>query len=263
MRAELADDVLLHDLDSDVDLNRTVCAFSASPDRVLGKLRRLAGLVLPSIDLTRHVGSHPRLGALDLCTLAAIEEGGEEEAAAIGRVMADWLASEHGVAVFFGPGLAEEARETRLAAMRERGFGTLLGREIQPDVGPDRADPRLGLSFVSVVPLVPKVALRLHTLDIEGTRSLVNFAEDRRLEGEARLSGIDLAAYPLASRGQVRLEVTVGLPEVASVDSALAWLLTEIGRRRWRVAENRVVGAIRPRHAQRATRTRVRSEQIV
>src|SRR5579863_1145165 len=59
--------VTIHFLESDIDHNRTVSAFSGIPEELLSAVDAMAAEAFESIDLTHHIGVHPRIGALDVC----------------------------------------------------------------------------------------------------------------------------------------------------------------------------------------------------
>jgi|GEM_PF-508183 len=59
--------VTVHYAESDIDHNRTVTAFSGTPTNVQTTLLGLAEIILPSVNLQRHTGVHPRIGGLDVC----------------------------------------------------------------------------------------------------------------------------------------------------------------------------------------------------
>src|ERR1041385_4881036 len=74
-REELeGDQVTLHYLQSDLDHNRTVSAFSGEEETVFSTLERLCELAFDRIDLNHHVGVHPRIGALDVCPFVPLPE---------------------------------------------------------------------------------------------------------------------------------------------------------------------------------------------
>lgn len=62
-----AGSVVNHYCESDIDHNRTVTAFSGEDSHVRDVLLELCEAAFSTIDLRRHVGVHPRVGALDVC----------------------------------------------------------------------------------------------------------------------------------------------------------------------------------------------------
>ena len=68
------DGIEVVDIDSDKDHNRTVFTYKGSPDNVLEATKRLAKKAVELIDMTKHKGSHPRMGAVDVVPFIPVRE---------------------------------------------------------------------------------------------------------------------------------------------------------------------------------------------
>src|SRR5437763_139545 len=95
----------LVDVHSDVDHHRSVFTFVGSPDTVERAALALARLAIELIDLRRHAGVHPRLGAVDVVPFVPLGGLPMTEAIATAQRMGRALAADTGVPVF----LYEEA----------------------------------------------------------------------------------------------------------------------------------------------------------
>src|SRR6478672_6098302 len=80
--------VTLHYCEADVDQNRTITAFSGDADVVVDMVMRLAFACFDTIDLTKHVGTHPRIGALDVCPLVLTTAEGQTKQAVLMNALA-------------------------------------------------------------------------------------------------------------------------------------------------------------------------------
>jgi len=76
-------EVSVHYAASDYDHNRTVTAFSGTPAALEDALIRMAELVFGWVDLRGHDGVHPRVGALDVCPIVALDPDDLLEAKAL------------------------------------------------------------------------------------------------------------------------------------------------------------------------------------
>ena len=151
----------IHFLKGDVDHNRTVSAFSGSAEQVRAWLTKLAELALPSIDLNRHLGCHPRIGALDVCPFISYDPG-EEGFGDWVRSCGQELSERFELPVF----LYEKSASGRaLPGLRRPGFGVLLAGEIDPDFGPRQAHPRLGATVLGWRSFLIALNVNLRTED--------------------------------------------------------------------------------------------------
>src|SRR5580658_8794069 len=140
-----------HFCESDVDHNRTVTAFSGSGPEVYETLLRLCAVAFDSIDLSHHVGVHPRIGALDVCPFVPLVGRNDDRmevtqtALALAERVGALIGGKYGVPVYLYEHSARSGRESTLPALRKGGFGGLLERTLNPDFGPAHAHPRLGV----------------------------------------------------------------------------------------------------------------------
>jgi glutamate formiminotransferase len=138
---------LLRDRHSDPDHHRSVYTLVGPAEGVASGARSLATATVQLVDITSHVGAHPRLGALDVVPFVPYEP--EQPAPSdLGEVtplrddFARWLATEHGVPAFvYGP-LADGGARS-LPEVRRRAFA-----ELRPDAGPDAPHPTAGACAV-------------------------------------------------------------------------------------------------------------------
>jgi glutamate formiminotransferase / 5-formyltetrahydrofolate cyclo-ligase len=141
----------LLDQHRDPDHNRTVFTLAGPVDLVADASRALARATLALLDLRRHTGAHPRLGALDVVPFVPFEPGrpapGDLTAALTQRDrFARWLGEDMGVPSFlYGP--LPNGRDRTLPEIRRLAFGPAPDG-LTPDQGPLQADPRSGATAV-------------------------------------------------------------------------------------------------------------------
>jgi len=137
----------LLDLHRDPDHNRAVLTMAGPAGAVVPAARALAAAAVARLDLRAHRGAHPRLGVLDVVPFVPYQPGGpapeDLTAAAVLRdEFARWLGAELGVPSFlYGP--LPGGRTRTLPDIRRGAF-----RDLAPDFGPPRADPRSGATAV-------------------------------------------------------------------------------------------------------------------
>jgi glutamate formiminotransferase len=258
-------DVFVHYCQGDVDHNRTVTAFSGEPEVVESTILTLCSLAFDTIDLNRHVGVHPRIGALDVCPFVTVN-GSETDffrANAVAERVAAVVAGKYGVPVFLYERSERGRHEADLPSLRKGGFGGLAGRILKPDFGPQTFHDRLGVSVMGVRDFLIAMNVDFATEDLEVARSMAKHIRELRREGDPRFLGVRALGFPLASRKLVQLSMNATLPDITPVDPILEWVLDHAADARIRIAGTELIGVIRDVDIPTATRLPIRDQQIV
>ncbi len=142
------------DRHTDVDHGRSVLTVAGDPLSVQDGLVALAGECLDRIDIRRHRGTHPRVGALDVAPIVARRPEDLGLACEIARGLAHRIGEELMLPVFLYGEVASRPDRDRPHHFREGGLEGLAARmeegEIAPDAGPPRLHPTAGAVLVGV-----------------------------------------------------------------------------------------------------------------
>jgi glutamate formiminotransferase len=141
----LGDKARLLDVHSDADHNRSVFTLVAPPAELSDALVEGIACARERIDLRRHEGAHPRIGAADVVPIVPIEPGDLSRARETALALAERVGAELELPVF----LYGELSPGRGPAFFRRGGPVELQRridsgELEPDFGPRRLDERAG-----------------------------------------------------------------------------------------------------------------------
>lgn len=241
-----AHEVSVHFCAGDLDHNRTVTAFSGEPAAVMVALMALARAVLPSIDLTRHTGVHPRIGGLDVAPFVPLEPVPEPaEFKKWVEVGAAEFAEEFGVPVFLYEKSERGRHEAALPALRRGGFGGLLERALDPDYGPVVAHPRLGATAWGWRDFLIAVNVNLGTDDLSIARQIAQRIRHMRSEGDERMLGTRALGLPLLSRGQTQVSLNVTMPDSTPLDPILKFVGEQARLAHVTVVQHELIGVIR------------------
>jgi glutamate formiminotransferase/glutamate formiminotransferase/formiminotetrahydrofolate cyclodeaminase len=153
-------DARLLDVHSDPDHHRSVFTVAGEPGALAAKVLAGAREAIARIDLGRHDGLHPRVGALDVAPIVYLEPGDRGRACAEALVLGDLLGEELDLPVL----LYGELAGGRSRAELRRGGPEALSRRIatgecKPDFGPQHLHPTAGAVLVAARP--PLVAFNL------------------------------------------------------------------------------------------------------
>jgi glutamate formiminotransferase / 5-formyltetrahydrofolate cyclo-ligase len=169
-------DMNLIDMNSDKDHNRTVFTYLGEPQNVLEATKRLAAKAIELIDMTKHSGSHPRNGAVDVVPFIPVRDVSTEEALVIAREFGKFIGTL-GVPVYFYEEAATRPERQNLVNIRKGQYEALQEKmtkeEWKPDEGPFKFVPKSGATVTGVrFPLVA-FNINLITEDLEIGKKIV------------------------------------------------------------------------------------------
>ena len=105
--------VTLLDVDPGKDTNRTVVTFIGSPDKVISAAFLAIKKAAILIDMTKHKGEHPRMGATDVCPLIPITGVSMDECVKYSHQLAKKVADELNISVFLYEESASNAKRKK------------------------------------------------------------------------------------------------------------------------------------------------------
>jgi glutamate formiminotransferase len=149
----------LLDVQTDHDHNRMVVTAIGTPQAVKRAVIEAMAQAVALIDLTRHQGQHPRMGAVDVVPFIPIQELTMEDAVGLSKEVAAEAAARLDLPIFLYERSATGSHRTNLAAIRKGQFEGMAAKLKdplwQPDYGPARLHPTAGVTAVGArAPLV-------------------------------------------------------------------------------------------------------------
>jgi glutamate formiminotransferase / 5-formyltetrahydrofolate cyclo-ligase len=240
--AASAPGVRLLDVSSDPDHNRSVLTLAGEPDGLHASLLALYDAALAEIDLTRHAGVHPRVGAVDVVPFVPLGDTPMAAAVAAAERLGREVASRFGLPVYLYEQAARRPERRLLADIRRGGFEGFPARIADPawapDFGPPRIHPTAGVTVIGARFFLIAFNAVLDTPDVNLARAVAR----RVRESGGGLPAVRAMGVYLASRD--RAQVSMNL-----VDYRRTSLLTALNRVRQeaealgaRVIESEVIG---------------------
>ena len=153
------DEVKLLDYSSDKDHNRTVVTFIGEPEKVLEAAFNACKKASELIDMTKHVGEHPRMGATDVIPLIPISDITEEYAIEMSKKLGKRIGEELNIPVYLYEKSASAPHRENLAKVRKGQYEGMAEKlkeeEWAPDFGPNELNIKAGVTAVGArMPLV-------------------------------------------------------------------------------------------------------------
>lgn len=151
--------VALWDYSSDASHNRSVFTLAGGPDEIAEAAFRLCKLAAERIDMTKHSGEHPRMGATDVMPFVPVKEITIEECVEISRLVAERIWNELKIPSFLYEASATCPQRQNLADVRRGQFEgmpeKLLLKEWEPDFGEREIHPTAGVTAIGArAPLI-------------------------------------------------------------------------------------------------------------
>jgi glutamate formiminotransferase len=191
--------VTLLDTTSDQDHNRSVLTFAGAPQAVADAAFLGVRQAVAKIDLSRHAGVHPRLGAADVIPLVPVEGTTLEDCAALARTLGARIWEELGVPVYL-----YEAAALRPECRRLENVRRLAPAGLAPDFGAGR-HPTAGASVVGARKFLIAWNINLRTTDLAAARAIASAIR----ESSGGLPAVKSIGLPLESREQVQVSINL------------------------------------------------------
>lgn len=138
------DGIELKDVDMGADVNRTVVTFLGTPEQVEEAAFKAIAKAAELIDMSKHRGSHPRIGATDVCPFVPVRGVTMADCAEIAIRLGERVGKVLGIPVYLYEEAASENKRKNLAAVRSGEYEGLKKKmsdlEWKPDYGPDEYD---------------------------------------------------------------------------------------------------------------------------
>ena len=235
--------VRLLDVSSDADHNRSVLTYLGEPEAVLKATEAMAGKALELIDMRQHVGSHPRLGAVDVVPFVPVRGVQMAEAVTIarrfGRTVGEW-----GVPVYYYEEAATRPERINLPDIRKGEYEGLPHRladpDWQPDSGPATFNARSGATVTGARHPLVAFNVNLRTDDLGLARRIARAV--RYANGGYRY--VRAMGVALREQGLVQVSMNVTNYEKTPLPRVLETIRAEAARYGVSVAGSELIGAV-------------------
>jgi glutamate formiminotransferase len=239
LAAALSANAELLDVHSDVDHNRSVFTLVGEDEAVCEALVAAVDVARGRIDLRRHEGAHPRVGAADVVPVVPLRPDDMARARACALRVADRIGKELELPVFL---YGEVGGGRRPAFFRRGGVSELEERvrsgELTPDYGPSRLDPAAGAVLVGARPPLVAFNVNLRGAGVEVAREIASVVR----EAGGGFPGVRALGLELPDAGLVQVSMNVEDHEAAALHRILARVEAEAAARQAEVVGSELVG---------------------
>jgi glutamate formiminotransferase len=239
LAAALSAHAELLDVHSDVDHNRSVFTLVGEDEAVCEALVVAVDVARGRIDLRRHEGAHPRVGAADVVPVVPLRPDDMARARACALRVAERIGKELELPVFL---YGEVGGGRRPAFLRRGGVSVLEERvrsgELAPDYGPSRLDPAAGAVLVGARPPLVAFNVNLRSAGVEVAQEIASVVR----EAGGGFPGVRALGLELPGAGLVQVSMNVEDHEAAALHRILARVEAEARARHADVVGSELVG---------------------
>ncbi len=216
----------LLDADPGKATNRTVVTFVGSPEAVVEAAFQAIKKASELIDMSKHEGEHPRMGATDVCPLVPISNISMEETAEWAHKLAQRVGEELGIPIYMYENAATKEAWRNLAAVRSGEYEALpdkLGTDDwKPDYGPNAFNAQAGATAVGARDFLIAYNINLNTTS---TRRANSVAFDVREKGRVKREGGKVSGDVLKDENGEPLRE----PGTCKAVKGIGWYIEEYG----------------------------------
>ena len=223
---EAVEGVRLLNVDPGKATNRTVVTFVGEPERVIEAAYQAIKKAGEVIDMSKHTGEHPRMGATDVCPLIPISNISMEETAEYARRLAERVGTELNLPVYLYEYAQPDKKRNNLSVIRageyEGFFKKIKQPEWKPDFGPAEFDAKRGATVIGARDFLVAYNVNLNTTSVRRANSI---AFDVREAGRVMREGDPINGKIITDdKGKPR-----NIPGSLKSVKAIGWYIEEYG----------------------------------
>ena len=216
----------LLDVDPGASTNRTVVTFVSSPDSAVEAAFRAIKKAAELIDMRKHKGAHPRMGATDVCPFIPVSNVSWEEAIECANRLGKRVGEELKIPVYLYEKAAKDRLRSNLSVIRageyEGFFEKIKQPKWKPDFGPAVFNETSGATVIGVRDFLVAYNVNLNTKSV---RRATSVAFDVREQGRVKTEDGTPSGKPvLDSNGE-----PVRVPGMLKHVKAIGWFVKEYG----------------------------------
>lgn len=231
------------DVEMDPDHNRSVVTFTGSKEGVQESAFRAARTAAELIDLTKHKGEHPRMGALDVLPFVPISGVTMQDCVDIADKVGARIAKQLGIPVYLYEAAARRPDRKNLETVRKGQFEGLRDAILTddtryPDYGPRAVHPTAGATAVGArMPLIA-FNVNLRSEDLEIAKAIAK----KIRASSGGLPHVKALGFHLSEKKMVQVSMNLTDYTVTPISKVFLEVLREAEERGVEVAESEVIG---------------------
>ena len=235
--------VRLVDYSSDADHNRSVFTFIGDEEGIEEVSLTLVKEAMKVIDLTKHLGKHPRIGAIDVMPYVPLEDATIEDCINISKKVGKRI-GELGIPVYLYEYSQEREYLKNLANVRKGEFEKLdeklKDEKYYPDYGPHQKHPTFGAVAIGARNYLIAYNVILDTNDIQVAKKIAK----KIRESSGGIKYIKALGIKLEERNLVQVSMNLVRYDITPIFIAFDFIKKEVKKYGVKISESELIGLL-------------------
>jgi len=237
--------VTVLDVERNADHNRCVISLYGDGDGLVEAAFRMMEVAAASIDLTKHRGEHPRMGATDVVPFVPLGASTTADAVRLAERLGERVARDLAIPVYLYGQAARRPERADLAKVREGEFEGIREQIATdpartPDFGPHRLHPTAGAVAIGARPILIAYNVNLATADVAVAKRIAKQVRAR----DGGLPEVKALGFELKERGLAQVSMNLTDYRTTSVAAAFEAVRAAAEAGGVRVEESEIVGLV-------------------
>jgi len=234
--------VKVFELEHNASHNRMLFTIVGSPEGVMNSVLESIKTATQLIDMNKHKGEHPRIGATDVVPFVPVADISMEECADLAAKLGQRVGEELGIPVYLYEAAATRESNRNLANVRVgeyEGLKEEIGKnkERKPDFGPSRFHPTAGAIVIGARKYLVAYNVNLDTKDVQIAKDIAKKIREK----DGGLPGVKALGFLVDGHAQVSMNLVDF--EKTNFDQAYR-AIKEMENGKWKVVNSEIYGMI-------------------
>ena len=195
--------VKVFELEYNKDHNRCLFTIVGEPEAVLSSVFESIKIATKLIDMNKHKGEHPRIGATDVVPFVPVSGVTMDECVELAKRLGKMVGEELGVPVFLYEEAASKPENRNLADVRKGEYEGLKVKMNKPDFGPDKIHPTAGAVVIGARKYLVAFNVNLDTPDVEIAKKIAKKIREK----DGGLQGVKALGFEVDGLAQVSMNL--------------------------------------------------------
>lgn len=195
--------VKVFELEKDPSHNRMLFTIVGEPQAVLASVYKAIKTAVKLIDMNKHHGEHPRVGATDVVPFVPVSGVSMSECVALSNKLAKKVAGELKIPVFMYEESAKRPENKNLADVRKGEFEKFKKSMPKPDYGPGKIHPTAGAIVIGARKYLIAYNVNLDTSDIETGKKVASSIREKN----GGLKAVKAMGFEVGGKAQVSMNL--------------------------------------------------------
>lgn len=241
------------DVEWNADHNRSLMTIVGEPEKVLEAAYKSIEVATKLIDMTKHKGEHPRIGATDVVPFVPVSGVTINECVKLAEKLGKRVAKNLKIPVFLYEAAATSPERVNLADVRKGEYEGLVAEMRKPDFGPSKMHKTAGAVVIGARKYLIAYNVNLDTSDVQIAKDVANAVREKT----GGLPGVKALGFAVNGKAQVSMNLVDF--EKTNMDEAFRAVEAEAGKRGVKVFDSEIYGMIPLEALVRMARTQLKA----